>query len=62
MTDPDYEQAYMVQLPAPPDVVGEMPDPTVELCGACVDAYRNGIEPGGTACENVAPGWFGHYG
>lgn len=35
----------------PADVKRLMPDPTIPLCPACVDAYRNGIEPGGTACE-----------
>lgn len=26
----------------------------VEYCWACVDAYRNGIEPGGSACDHRA--------
>ena len=36
---------------APNDVKRDMPDPTIKLCADCVDAYRNGIEPGETACE-----------
>lgn len=40
----------------PPDVAGEMPDPKVILCDDCIDAYRNGIEPGETACEARARG------
>lgn len=40
--------------PAPSDVQLDMPDPTVPLCPSCVDAYRNGIEPGETACESRA--------
>jgi hypothetical protein len=36
---------------APDDVGRDMPDPSVLLCADCIDAYRNGIEPGGTACE-----------
>jgi hypothetical protein len=42
--------------PTPPDVAQEMPDPNVPLCGHCVEAYRNGIEPGETACECRARG------
>lgn len=41
---------------APADVRSEMPDPTIELCDDCIDAYRNGIEPGETACECRARG------
>jgi hypothetical protein len=36
---------------APDDVKRDMPDPSILLCADCIDAYRNGIEPGGTACE-----------
>lgn len=39
-----------VELP-PADVVACGADPGVPLCPACIDAYRNGIEPGETACE-----------
>jgi hypothetical protein len=45
--DPDVQEA-------PEDVKVCMPDPTVKLCAACIDAYRNGIEPGETACEDRA--------
>lgn len=40
----------------PPDVASQMPDQAVELCEDCIDAYRNGIEPGETACECRARG------
>lgn len=39
--------------PAPDDVKILMPNPNVRLCEICVDAYRKGIEPGGTACEEL---------
>lgn len=41
---------------APNDVKVDMPDPGVKLCDDCIDAYRNGIEPGETACECRARG------
>lgn len=42
-------------IPAPVDVQALMPDPSIPLCDACVTAYRNGITPGETACEEVRP-------
>lgn len=44
------EWELVTALP-PEDVVACGADPAVPLCEHCVDAYRNGIEPGQTACE-----------
>lgn len=44
------------EQPPPPDVVACGADPDKLYCGACIDAYRNGIEPGGTACDARAHG------
>ena len=41
---------------APTDVKADMPDPSVKLCVDCIAAYRDGIEPGETACEARARG------
>lgn len=38
----------------PADVVACGADPSVRLCRACIDAYRHGIEPGQTACDERA--------
>lgn len=35
----------------PTDVIAGGASETVKLCDDCIDAYRNGIEPGGSACE-----------
>lgn len=40
----------------PADVVACGASPDVPLCEDCVDAYRDGIEPGETACEARARG------
>lgn len=29
-------------------------DPSLDYCDYCIDAYRNGIEPGGSACDDRA--------
>ena len=45
----------------PPDVIACGGPTDIELCEACIDAYRNGIEPGESACEARARGEFsGH--
>lgn len=38
----------------PADVVACGANPNVRLCRACIDAYRHGIEPGQTACDERA--------
>ena len=40
----------------PPDVIAAGGPAHIKLCEACIDAYRNGIEPGGSACEARARG------
>jgi hypothetical protein len=42
----------------PPDVIACGAPTNVKLCDACIDAYRNGIEPGESACEDRARGLF----
>jgi hypothetical protein len=52
-----FEEAHLDADPVEVDlglgVTHLMPDPSVWLCELCVDAYRNGIEPGESACENA---------
>lgn len=36
----------------PPDVIAAGAPEDIELCDFCIDAYRNGIEPGESACED----------
>jgi hypothetical protein len=36
---------------APDDIVAAGANPDVRYCPSCVDAYRNGIEPGESACD-----------
>ena len=40
----------------PPNVIAAGGPAHIKLCEACIDAYRNGIEPGGSACEARARG------
>ena len=35
----------------PEDVIAAGAQPHVPLCASCTDAYRNGIEPGESACD-----------
>lgn len=38
----------------PADVVACGAHPKAPLCGGCIEAYRNGIEPRETACDEDA--------
>ena len=43
-------------MKAPDDVIACGASPDVDYCDACIDAYRNGIEPGESACDQRAHG------
>lgn len=42
----------VVTIAPPADVIACGARPDVPLCADCIDAYRNGIEPGGSACDD----------
>jgi hypothetical protein len=48
----DLLDPHPVSTAVPPeDVIACGASPDIPLCADCIDAYRNGIEPGETACE-----------